>query len=173
MTRTALTLFALAGLSVWASAQNPAPGLTAGEQLRLFQSNRTLLDGLIDHGLKLSDANTPLDRADECRKAADTLGLALRQAAAESDADRVAELSDHLTAVVRDGLTPSLAQARRDIHPASADFERLKRVHADTHQSLAETRQALQSDEGVGRSARVRDARAKLADAADKIGEVK
>ena len=43
-------------------------------------------------------------------------------------ADRVAELSDYLSAVIADGVRPALAEAGREIAPGSQDYPRLEKV---------------------------------------------
>ena len=170
MTRTALTLVLVAGLSVWASAQTQ-PARNTAEHLQLLRANRTLLTSLIDRGLEISEAGNPLQRAEQCRKATATLGAELRQAADDpaAEPDRVVELSEHLTTLVRDGLAPTLAKAREEVRPGSPDYERLKKVHADAKAELERARQAIPTAGKVGRSARVKDAQDKLAAAAKQI----
>lgn len=172
MPRTALTLLVAAGLSAWASAQVPAPGPTAAEQLKLLTSNRKLLEDLIDSGLKLSDANTALDRAAECRRAAGVLSAALTRASADptADPDRLAELSDHLGAVLRDGLAPSLAEARSVIPRESQDFQRLEALERQAADDAAKAAAALPTAGKVGQTPQVRDARGRLKDAGSVVG---
>jgi hypothetical protein len=167
MTRTALTLLALVALSVWASAQNATAPQTA-DHVRLLALNNTLLDSLLDRALDVSNAGNALERAERCRKATATLGSELRTVAADpaADPDRVAELSDHLTAVVRDGLAPTLAEARGQHHPGSPGYERLKKVYADAKAELELTRNAIPTDGKVGRSQLVKGATQKLTAAA-------
>jgi hypothetical protein len=170
MTRTALTLSLVAGLSVWASAQSQ-PARHTADHLRLLETNLTLLERLTDRGLEISNAGNPLERAEGCRKAAATLGAELRQAADDptTDPDRVVELSEHLTTLVRDGLAPTLAKARDEIRPGSPEYDRLKKVHADAKAELERTRQAFPTDGKVGRSRRVKAAQDKLTDVAKQI----
>ncbi len=172
MTRTVFTLFALVALSVWASAQSSTAPQTA-DHLRLLATNRTLLDSMLDRALDLSDAGNPLERAERCRKATATLGAELRTAAADpaADPDRVAELSEHLSAVVRDGLAPTLAEARGQIHPGSPDYPRLKKVYEESKAELDRTRTAIPTDGKMGRSKLVKDATQKLSDATARIKE--
>lgn len=170
MTRTLLVGLIFASLSAWVSAQ-PGPATPSpAEQLRLMQANRPLLDALLEASLKVSEANSPLLRADACRTAVATLGSALRDASADQDAnpDRVIELSDHLTIVVTEGLAPTLAQARQTIPPGSPDFERLKTVQAELRQDL----DAIQRDfpgAGKANAPRLNEARGKLAEAVNRL----
>ena len=127
MFRAAFTLSFFLVLSAWAGAQGPQrAALTAADQLRLHRANRVLLADLVDRGIELGKANHPIDRAEECRKTARVLGVALQQAAEKDDADRVAEIGNHLELVIRDGLVPMIDDAKRNIHPMSPDAARLK-----------------------------------------------
>lgn len=171
MTRTALTLLALVALSVWASAQTATTAPQTADHLKLLAANRTLLDSLLDRGLELSYAGNALERAERCRKATATLGAELRTVSADPSAhpDRVAELSEHLTTVVRDGLVPTLAEARGQIHPGSPDYPQLKKVHLDAKAELEQTRNAIPTEGKVGRSKLVKEATQKLGDATARI----
>ncbi|OWK37974.1 hypothetical protein [Fimbriiglobus ruber] len=171
MNRTLLTLIVAAAVSAWASAQNTAPGPIAADQLKLLQGNRTLLEHLLDHSLKVSSAGTALERAEECRRTAVTIGDELKSAAEDPspNADRVAELSEHVATVVRDGLTPTLSEARRQIHPGSPDFERLEKEQKLVKSELAKVQQWIPSEGKVAQSPKVKDARGKLAAAVEEL----
>jgi hypothetical protein len=165
VTRAALTLSLFAGLSLWASAQPRATEFH--RQLKQFEANRLLLDQLIDHGLDLSSVErggNSLVRAEECREAAATLAAALK-AARPDDPERVAELSDHVAAVVRDGLVPNLAQAGKDIKPGSQDYERLKILSSRSSEDVA----ALLVAFPAGQSPTVIEAKSRLARAGAEI----
>jgi hypothetical protein len=112
-----------------------------------------------------------LERAERCRKATSTLGAELRTVAADSSAnpDRVAELSEHLTTVVRDGLAPTLAEARGQHRPGSPGYEKLKKVYTEARAELEQTRNAIPTDGKVGRSRLVKEATQKLSDATVRI----
>ncbi|HVK17917.1 MAG TPA: hypothetical protein VM533_13295 [Fimbriiglobus sp.] len=173
MTRTALTLTLFAGLSLWASGQDGAPLME--RRLKQFEANRLLLSQLIDHGLKLSSAEkggNTLARAEECRLAAATLAAALK-AAPGDDPDRVAELGDHIAAVVRDGLVPNLTQAGQDIRPGSQDYERLKDLSRLSNEDVIAIVAAFPTGDRLERSSKVADARSRLADAGRKIIVIK
>ena len=157
-----------------ASPGESSPALVplAADEIRLFRANLTLLDGLLADGLAVAAAQNDLDRAEAYRKTAWTLAAAVRAAAADPvpGLDRVAELSDHLSAVVEHGLAPTLATARRQTHPGSPGYTEFLRVHTLARQDLADTQLALNGGSAFDKSAKVRDARARLADAAGCIG---
>jgi hypothetical protein len=150
MGRSGATLAVFLVLAAWAGAQSPgAPVLTAAKRLELHRANRTLLADLIDGGVKLANAERMPDRAETCQKTARALGIALRKAAEARDTDRVAELGEHLTAVVRDGLVPILTEGTRTIPAESPDAGRLKAVRATAAKDLDEARSAI-SPAGTG-----------------------
>lgn len=175
MTRAALTLTLFAGLSLWASAQDR--NREFHQQLKQLEANRLLLDQLIDHGLNLSSAEkggNSLARARECREAAEKLAAALKAASADdTDPERVAELGDHIAAVVRDGLVPNLTQAGRDIPPGSQDYKRLTELSAQSSEYVAALVAAFPTGGRLDTSSKVADARSRLADAGSKIVVIK
>ncbi len=168
-TRPLLVLAALAALAAWVSAQ-PGSGPTAADSLRMLRANRGLYEDLTASALELSRQNTSLDRADECRKVADRLAREVREAVDRNDADRLAEVSDHLLSVATDGLAPNLSDARRDIRPPSEDYERLQTVHRQAFNNLTRTADAVPTDGELGGSKRAQAAREKLTSAAARIG---
>lgn len=171
MARAALTLTLLAGLSLWASGQQRAAEFH--QQLKQFEANQLLLNQLIDHGLNLSSrGGEPVARAEECRLAAVTLAAALKTAPAD-DPERVAELSDHITAIVRDGLVPNLAQATRDIPPGSQDYERLKGLSDLSKKDVAAFVASFPAGGKLDQSPTVIGAKSRLAEAGDQIIVVK
>ncbi len=165
MNRSILTLgFALL-LAAWGSAQStPTANLTAAEQLKLLKSNRELLEDLIDHGVRVSKTTDVLDRTDECRKAAATLATALTRAAdgPTADADRVAELSDHLASVWSEGLTPNLREATVQIPPSSPQYGRLRDVSKWANDDARKVDRALTFDGKIANSAKIVKAREQL-----------
>ncbi len=168
-TRPLLVFAALAALAAWVSAQ-PGYTPTAADSLKMLKANRGLYEELTKSALALADRNTSLDRADECRKVADRLAREAREAVDHKDADRLAEVSDHLHAVTADGLAPNLAEARQEIKPKSADFKRLQEVHQEAFDSLTRTVNAVPTDGELGTSKRVQVARERLSAAAARIG---
>lgn len=161
MCRAGFTLLVALVLSAWAGAQGPAP-LTAADQLRLLRANRILLTDLVTSGVELGAADGPVDRADKCRKTARVLSVALERAAEAGDADRVAELGDHLDRVVRDALVPVLDDARQTIPEGSPDAKRLKLVRESAVGDLDWARGAIPDGGAVGGSAKVRDLAGRL-----------
>jgi hypothetical protein len=167
MTRPTLTLIAFAALAAWASAQGPARGPTAAEQLAQFRANRPLLERLIDQALRLSAEPDPVGRAEECRQAAAALGWAVQSAANQDQADRVAELADNLHALLTDGLTPALRSAGDGVPPESEAGKRLAEVRGRTRDDLVRVLNEWRADGRLGQSPAARAARAKLQAAAD------
>jgi hypothetical protein len=126
MARWVYMLGVFAVLAGWAGAQNPAqPALSPEDKLRLLQTNSALIDNLVRDGIKLSDANDPVTRAQRCRDTSLSLAQAIRQAATAEDAERVYELTGLFREVVRDGLVPTMKEAQQLVPPQSPGAKNL------------------------------------------------
>jgi hypothetical protein len=153
-----LRLFLIFGfgmlLSCWVTAQHTPRTPTAPEQLKLLQSNQDLLQTLLDDALRLSQADTTLKRATECQQAAKTLAQAMEKSATSPtpEPERLAELGEHFTKLVQEGLAPTLAEARQQIPPGSRDFPRLQELHEQTKQSFAALQKSIPTTGPIGQS---------------------
>ena len=130
MARWAYILTTFFALAAWAGAQGPvpAPTLTPADQLRLLKANGTLIDNLVDHGVALSGKDRIEERAEQCRNAGKALANAIHDAAGKQDAERVAELTNLFSNVVRDGLLPTLEDGKRTVTPESPAGKKLREV---------------------------------------------
>lgn len=162
MGRAGLMLVVFLGASAWAGAQGTAPGLTAADRLRLLRANRAVLNDLVGSGVELAGADDPLDRAAACGKTVRALGVAFRAAAESGDADRAADLGDHLSTAVRDGLVPALDDARRVIPDGSPRAPELKALRAKAAAEVGEYRAAVPAAGRVADSPKVKAARDQL-----------
>lgn len=169
MTRVGATLIVFLALAAWAGAQGPAPALTAADRVKLFKLNRDLVKDLVGHGVSLAKADDPLRRAEECRQTAHTLRVAVQWAADAEDANRVAELGDHLQAIVRDGMLPNLKEAQRDAAPGSPAEDSLRSLRADIVGELDQLVNNLPTTGKVAESDQVRDLRQKLGNLRDSV----
>lgn len=160
MKRTLLTLTAFVALAAWASAQAPTTGPSVAEELKHLRTNRTLLEHLVDHSVKIADADTPLDRADRCRDATASLKRAIQGAG--DDPDRVVELIENLVTMIKNGLAPTLARARAEIPHGSQDYERMKQLHVAVRQDLTLVQEAIPTTGKTAKSNHVKDARQQL-----------
>jgi hypothetical protein len=169
--RVTLLLITFAALAAWAGAQGPAPPLSAEQRAQLFKKNRTLLENLVENGIGLSSADSPLNRAEACQATAVTLGNYLKRAATEDqDPHRVAELADLMAGVVRDGLLPNADEAERTIPPQSrAERDRLARVQNAAAAELDAIRNLVPAGGKVGDSEKARAAIEALAGLKDRI----
>jgi len=167
--RLALALVTFASLSLWASGQGPAPSLSAGEQLKMLARNQRLLDDLVERGLGMSAARSPLARIEECRKTTDRLSDELRHAVDRNDSDRIAEIGDHLHLLVSDALVPNLREARDQIRPESADYPLLLEREAQVQRSVNELNPLLPTTGELSKSRRVQLTREKLQKAAQDV----
>lgn len=129
MPRTFAILLLAWAASTWAAAQNAAPR-PASENLRFLQLNRSLLEELITQKLRLSEADSIIERVRASREAAVTLSDALSSACKEPnpDAERISELGDHFSRFMQEGLAPALVRAKREIATDSPDFQTLQEL---------------------------------------------
>jgi hypothetical protein len=171
ITRIFFVVCTALGLSFWASAQHQPSGPSAPEQLKLLQANQELLQGLLADALRLTSADTTLNRATECHKAAQTIATALEKSAASPSAEpsRIAELGEHFTKLLKDGLAPTLAEARSQITPGSRDYPRLKELHEQTRQSLTAIQKVIPTSGPVGEARTVVQLRESLATLSDQF----
>jgi len=150
-----LTLIVFAALSAWAGAQGTAP-LSAEIQIKQFQSNRILIGSLVDRGIALSNVDNPLDRAEECRKTAQTLAHYLERAAGTEDADRVAEFANLYGEVIRDGLLPNLAAAKQSIPEGSTRWGDLQNLRNKATTDFKGVRESIPTTGKVGDNDKVK-----------------
>jgi len=106
MFRVGVMLAVFLGLAAWAGAQGPPP-LSTADQLNMLRANQGVIEELVDQTVKLGGADTPLMRAETCRKTTRTFVVWVSRSADEGNPDRAAEFGGHLEAVVRDALIPT------------------------------------------------------------------
>lgn len=169
MRRFAATTVLLAALAAWASGQPSTAGPTAGEQLRLFMKNRDLLENLVEHSVALANADTPVAKVRACHETAKDFGRALKDAADRDDADRIAELSEHLTAVITHGLVPTIDAARGVIPVGTPAAKELLEVSQQATTDAEGFELSIPALGKVGASNKVKDARTKLREARETL----
>jgi hypothetical protein len=161
MFRVGATLTVFLGLAAWAGAQGqPAP--SAADQLQLLQANSGLIDALIDDSVRLAGANTAVDRAAVCQSTAQRLARKVETASQEENPDRVAEFGGHLERVVRDGLVPTLEDAKSVAPPESPEAKRVKEIRQNAIRDLGTLRDTLPTTGKVGDSEKVKKLRQDL-----------
>jgi hypothetical protein len=168
MRRSLVTLIAYAALAAWAGAQGPRAPLDAATQEKMFKSNRTLLENLVNHGIDLADADRPLQRAEECRKTATTLSNFLVQSAEDQDPERVVELAGLMGEVVRDGLVPNLNDAQKEIRAGDPREAQLNKVRETATRDL-DNLSRLPSQGKVGSNQKVKEAIAALQELRERL----
>ncbi len=172
MRRLAFSTFVLVALSAWVSGQ-PAAGPLAGEQLHLFRGNRELLENLVEHSVELANADTPVGKVRACHESTKDLGRAMKDAADRDDADRVAELSELLTAVIRFALVPTLGEARVAIPVGTPAYQRLRDLTELATADAERFELSIPALGKIGASNKVKDARGKLHEARGLLGDEK
>lgn len=145
MNRVLASLFLAAILVPVSAGQAPTPLPTAAEQLQMLQSNRSLLEQLLDRSVAISDSETSLARAEACQAAAQTLTRTLQSTTPAAEPGRVAELADHLSTLWTQGLAPVLDETRRVVRPGSPDYARLEQLERATATNIQDATTALES----------------------------
>ncbi|MBY0251873.1 MAG: hypothetical protein K2X54_10905 [Methylobacterium organophilum] len=173
MARWLTTTAVLFALATWAGAQNTGSGLSAADQRRLLKSNGTLINNLVDHGLKLSRADGVEKRAEQCRRAAKLLAEAAQDAARKQEAERVAALSELLQEVVRKGFVPTLEDGWRMVPAESPAGKELRSTRDVFVADVSELRAAIPPTGKAGENARVRAALRDIAEDAEKAKGLK
>lgn len=159
--RTFLTLCLAVVLVTWADAQQAAAHLTAAERLQQLKSNRAILEKMVSHSVALSHANDPIGRTAACRAAMGDLSTALDGAIAAQDANRVAELGEHLSLIVSDGLIPTIADARIQVPAGSEEEARLKDLYKQATDEMTRLELSVPRTNSLGRSHQVKETLAK------------
>jgi hypothetical protein len=123
MTRNLLTLAAGGVLAALVGAQSPA-ALRPDQRGELYRMNRPVIERLIDETVEGSRSpNDHLKRADSYYQVLREFSFQIREAEKQGNAERVAELTGHLTALVDQGLAPSLVKAKRQVEGGSGQEE--------------------------------------------------
>jgi hypothetical protein len=90
----------------WADDAPDVPSAT--EQAQLFQRNRDLIQTLVTGGLKLANEEDRVKRVGYCGDLARQLANELRLAAQTRDGFRTAELGEHLSLLLHEGMARNL-----------------------------------------------------------------
>jgi hypothetical protein len=170
MRRNVLTLFVLAALCAWVSAQGPPP-LTAEIQVKQFKNNRILIENLVDDGIYISSSDDSLARAQACQRTARTLANYLERAAGDGDPDRVAEFAGLFGQVIREGLLPNLDAARKSTSDLkSPRAGTLKTVNDGARSDIEGVLKSIPTDGKVGDNDKVKSAVRAIEELAGKFG---
>jgi hypothetical protein len=118
------------------------------DRARQWQRNRTLFQDLVQGSLRLALEEDSLKRADECSELAERFALALREATATQDGDRVAELGEHLQTLLEEGVAANLTVAA--MLPGSGLEQEVKEVQKKTAEILKPLEEELQRSAAAG-----------------------
>jgi hypothetical protein len=99
-------------------------------QQRALQLERdlTIIQALVDGGLKLATENDPLLRADCCNRIADILASAINKAVQIQDAERAAHLGEQMESLLVVGVATNLGLAREQMEPDSPREPEIQRI---------------------------------------------
>lgn len=145
-------------LSAFADAQSTPRTPMLADRIRMIQVNHALLEDLLDHGIRLSDTDTHLGRAAECRKALVTIGGEVNRTVEQpaADLDRLSELADQMTQLTTEGLLPTLEAARAQIRAGSPGAEKLAKIETQTSDDLQTLLTGLTLDPRLNRNETLR-----------------
>ena len=156
MNRLAMTFGILIALAAWADAQNAPP--IASDHLKQYRENQALLVILVDDTVELAGAGEPLTKAMACHRVMTHLSHAMDLAVADQNPPRVAELGDHIVAVVNHALVPSIASGcGKDVDTTSDSYRSLQSLHTLTQTELHKLCISVPQLGTLGASAAVKD----------------
>lgn len=92
-----------------------APAAPAAERAGSFHRNRGLIGRLVQSGLRLAVAENAVERANCCADLAEDLAEEIEQAAENREAARVAELGQHLSALLKQGVADNVRDRSDDV----------------------------------------------------------
>ena len=113
MTRHILSGVVIAIMAAAVGAQTPK-ALTSAQKGELFRKNREVFENIVDQTVASSKSpNDPLKRANTYYSL--LVNFNKQIAASSQDSGRVEELTQHLKVLLDKGLTPTLADAKRQV----------------------------------------------------------
>jgi hypothetical protein len=128
MIRRFLPLLSIALATAFVGAQGPK-ALMPQQRAELYKKNRPMIERLVEKTVESS--RTPsnhLKRADSYYKVLFDFSKEIKAAREANDADRVAELTNHLTYLLDEGLAPTLGDARAQAEDGTSkeDYEQIR-----------------------------------------------
>ena len=159
------------GASKSSPRRSPAAlGQDASRELLAMKANRAVIEVLTNRSLKAGAAADAVDRADEIRAGAAAIETALARAVAEGDADRSADLGEHLAVMLASGVKPALDLATAGAtNPESPSYERVMALKVRAKEDATRARAALPGTGHLAEHPRVKAARKSLDEAAGRI----
>jgi hypothetical protein len=125
MMRYVVSTVILMALAALLGAQDPRTALERRQRAELLQRNFGVAAQLVDGSLALAKTSSSLERSTSYDEIIRTLEKEIKDAARAGDAERVAELTGHLSHLMNQGLLPNLEKARRVISANSPDEKSL------------------------------------------------
>jgi|RhiMethySRZTD1v2_1073278.scaffolds.fasta_scaffold2022463_2 hypothetical protein len=119
----------VAGLIAAAVGAETPNALQPGQRSELYKKNRLVIEGLLKNTIESSKTpNDHLKRADAYYAVLLQFSNEIRLANGSGESDRAAELTGHLTTLLKDGLAPTLDKAKKQVEGGSGvdEFPRVK-----------------------------------------------
>ena len=105
------------------------PG-TVLNRAKQLQRDQSLIQAIVDGGVKLATEDDPLKRAEECNRMADILAGEAKLAFLAKDSERAVDLSDHMQQMLVQGVASNLSMAKSAMGPNSPREKDMARVGA-------------------------------------------
>jgi hypothetical protein len=123
---------------------------TPADEARRFRRNYDLIESVVQSSLDLAVVEDPVQRAHFCGKVARTLAQAIRQAAADREGERAAELSRHLRDQLKNGVAVNLTAASTVTPLGSKGEEDLRKVADDVNRIIQPLEDQLERSADAG-----------------------
>ncbi|MGL4422062.1 MAG: hypothetical protein ACRCZF_15445 [Gemmataceae bacterium] len=165
--RRLFTLILVGTVATLASGQGT--GGTAAERMDQYARHQFLVETMVQRGVDLANANSPLMRTEVCQQATADFARSYREALTTDDLARATELGEHLTAILKEAFLPSLREAQSLTVAGSPDAERLRELRQQTIGDMARTDAAFPAAGKLAESARATALRATLRELAQTL----
>jgi hypothetical protein len=119
MIRQTLSVFVAVLIAAAVGAESPN-ALRPEQRGELYKKNRFVIEGLVKKTIESSSsANEHLKRADSYYDVLYQFSNEIKEANRRGESDRAAELTGHLTTLLKDGLAPTLDKAKKQVEGGS------------------------------------------------------
>lgn len=148
------------------AAGHSTPSPATVERMLQLQQNQLVLTKVVTNCVQLADKDDPLERAAGCKDLVKQLAEEITEAANQGQPGRAVEMSDHLCAVLEQGVAGNL-NAYRETKPLVGSV--MQRNLAEAGTWAVEASKDLEEQLAVSNSPEVRRARKKIQDRCDLV----
>jgi hypothetical protein len=105
-----------------------ATAVADARRVKQLYRNRSLIQTLVEGGLRIAGEDDKVRRADSCSAVARGLALEIQVAASNREGDRVVEMGQHLNDLLQNGVAGNLRAVRPSINKGSSAEKELEKV---------------------------------------------